>query len=241
MANVRYTQTSDRKDGKGEKDKSRQTAVSTAKQATADARHGSGNASSKTTRARKRPDSKPPEGGPTNKKKKSTHDFAALPPNNSMITDEPIPPNRAKSKLLDDDNNVNDDEAFRSDNEHQPDHEDSARKRESDHGESDDDGALPCNNCVKKMKAMEIQDRNYMKLEEEKKALENRVALLQSQLSSFTSATSDSSVITKRWQIATSIDSKLVSFVTSELFKSKKFASDEVSKFLKHLRTPSSY
>ena len=132
-----------------------------------------------------------------------------------------------------------DEEASRFGNEEVPEHDDSDRNREDaedddDNDNDDDHEAGVCENCVKKMKAMEIQDRNYTKLQEEKKVLENRVSLLEAQLSNYNSATSESSVITKRRQIASSIDSKMVSLVVTELFKCKKFASDEVSLFLQN-------
>ncbi len=104
-----------------------------------------------------------------------------------------------------------------------------------------DDEAGLCKNCDRKIKAIEIQDRNYMKLEEERKALENWVALLPTQLSSYTSATSGSSVIAKCHQIAASIISKILLLATSKLFKCKKFALDVVRLFLKHLLAPPCY
>ena len=152
-------------------------------------------------------------------------------PSDAEDVEDESPLKNTKRDLHDEDK-----EASRFGNKEVSEHDDSDRNREDaeDNDDNDDHEAGVCENCVNKMKTMEIQDRNYTKLEEEKKVLENQVSLLEAQLSNYNSATSESSVITKRQQIASSIDSKMVSLVVSELFKCKKFASDEVSLFLQN-------
>ena len=227
MANIKYTQTAERK--RRQDKKSPSSSASGAKHDATKAANASGKQSQ--PRNRKRNEGNTSAGAPKPKKHRSSNELAALPPHNTMLTDDTIPSDAEDVEELHDE----DKEASRFGNEEVSEHDDFERNRE-DVEDDDDDGheAGVCENCVKKMKAMEIQDRNYTKLQEEKKVLENRVSLLEAQLSNYNSATSESSVITKRRQIASSIDSKMVSLVVTELFKCKKFASDEVSLFLQN-------